>query len=152
MIPPETIEALAAHRFLRGMSREYLEKLASHTQWVTVTTGQYLGREHEAANAFYLIQSGQVAIEMATPHDGRVRLQTIAPGEVVGWSWLVPPHRWQFDARTLDPVQALALDAESLRWRCHHDPDLGYELLQRLVGVIASRLAATRRKLLEVEQ
>ena len=29
-------------------------------------------------------------------HD--LAVATVGPGELLGWSWLVPPHRWDFDA------------------------------------------------------
>jgi CRP-like cAMP-binding protein len=147
---PEIVQALVAHPFLRGMSEAHLEQLASCTQVVTVTVGQYLGRERETASAFYLLQTGQVAIEIHSPNKGTVRILTIGPGEVVGWSWLVPPHRWQFDARVVEAIQALALDARCLRGKCEHDHELGYQLLKHLVDVIGGRLAATRLQLLDI--
>lgn len=73
-----------------------------------------------------------------------VTVQTVGPGEVLGWSWLVPPYRWQFDCRAADAVRGLTFDAEWLRERCEQDHELGYLLLKQLVIVIASRLAATR--------
>jgi CRP-like cAMP-binding protein len=149
MSNPEIVRALAAHPFLHGMSEAHLEQVASCTQVITVTVGQHLGRERETANAFYLLQTGRVAIEVHSPQKGSVRIQTIGPGEIVGWSWLVPPHRWQFDARVVETIQALALDARSLRARCEQDHELGYQLLKNLVEVIGRRLAATRLELLE---
>jgi CRP-like cAMP-binding protein len=149
MIQPETLLALSQHVFLHGMRRELLEKLAACTQWVTVTAGQYLGREQEPADAFYLILSGRVAIEIKKRDRRGVRLQTLGSDEIVGWSWLIPPHRWQFDALVIDPVQALALDAGKLRQLCKEDAELGYQLVQRLLAVVASRLAATRQELMQ---
>ncbi len=145
----EPLEALANHAFLKGMSPAHLTALAGCTQRMTITAGQYLGREREPAQAFYLIQAGQVVIEIHKRDHGAVRLQTLGPGSIVGWSWLVPPHRWQFDARVAETVQVLALDADALRRQCEQDHELGYQLLKRLVAVIASRLAATRHEILE---
>jgi CRP-like cAMP-binding protein len=152
MIDQETVKLLASHPFLHGLSQPLLEKMASITQRITVTAGQYLGHEKEQANAFYLIQSGRVAIEFHAPERESVRIQTIGPGEIVGWSWLVPPHRWQFDARVSETLQALALDARSLRAQCEQDHELGYQLLKHLVEVISGRLAATRLQLLDVSR
>jgi CRP-like cAMP-binding protein len=152
MSNPEIVQALAVHPFLHGMTEHHLEQIASCAQIITVTVGQYLGRERETASAFYLLQTGRVAIEIHSPKKGTVRVLTIGPGEVVGWSWLVPPNRWQFDARVVEPIQALALDARGLRVRCEEDHELGYQLLKRLVDVVGGRLAATRLQLLDVYQ
>jgi CRP-like cAMP-binding protein len=150
MTESEIVAMLGAHPFLKGMSAAHLASLAECVQPVTVSAGQLLGREKEPANFFYLLQSGRVAIEIHTPDRGNVRIQTLGPGEMVGWSWLVPPYRWQFDARVVEPVKAIGLNAQCLRGKCETDHELGYELLKRLVSVIASRLAATRVQLLDV--
>lgn len=150
MIDPEVQKSLGAHPFLAGLSDTHIAKLATCARQMTVTGGQYLGREKEPADAFYLIQSGQVAIEMRTPERGKVCIQTLGPGDLVGWSWLAPPHIWQFDARVTAKVEALTLDAACLRKQCEQDHDLGFELLKRLVVVIGRRLAGTRLQLLEL--
>jgi CRP/FNR family cyclic AMP-dependent transcriptional regulator len=78
------------------------------------------------------------------------RILTVGPGEVVGWSWLIPPHRWQFDAHAIERVRVIALNAACLRAACEANHDLGYEVCRRLLGVIALRLAATRVQLMDV--
>ncbi len=142
----ETTEALSKHPFLRGLARPHLETLAQCTQQITMTADQFLGREREAATAWYLIQSGRVGIEVRQGGRDMVRVLVLGPGDIVGWSWLVPPYRWQFDARVIDTVRALALDAESLRKLCEGDHELGYQLLKRLIVVVSSRLAATQKQ------
>jgi CRP-like cAMP-binding protein len=145
-----TEQALAAHNFLGGLSEPSYATLASLTKRASAAPGEFLGREGESADALYLIESGLVALEVHTPDRGAVRIQTIGPGEVVGWSWFLPPHRWQFDARAIEPIRALAIDGHELRTLCEQNHELGYQLLKRLVAVVASRLAATRLQLLDV--
>jgi CRP/FNR family transcriptional regulator, cyclic AMP receptor protein len=145
----EIVETLSNHPFLSGLSKTQLALLAPFTQQITLTADQFLGRERELATAFYLIQSGRVAIELRKSGRSPVRVQILRRGDSVGWSWLVPPHRWQFDVRVLDTVQALAFDAEALRQQCEADHELGYQLLKRLITVVGGRLAATQRQLLD---
>ena len=142
--------AFSHHAFLRGLSERHLMMLASGVRPLTLRLGELLAHEGQPAKALYLIQTGHVAIETYRPAGGAVRVQTVGPGEVVGWSWIVEPYRWQFDARAMDAVTALALDAEWLRERCASDHELGYCLLKELVAVIAARLSATRLQLLDV--
>lgn len=141
---------LAGHAFLHGIGDRQLDALAAMARVSSLAAGTMLGREGEPAEAFYLIQSGRVALEIHTPERGAVRIQTVGAGEPVGWSWLIPPHRWQFDARAVDSVQAIAIDGAPLCQRCEQDHELGYQLLKRLVTVVASRLAATRLQLLDI--
>jgi CRP/FNR family transcriptional regulator, cyclic AMP receptor protein len=138
--------AFAGHAFLRGLSQRHLLALASVARPFTTAAGQYLAREGETAHAFYLIQSGHLALETRSPERGQVSVQTVGPGEVVGWSWLVAPYRWQFDCRAVERAQGLALDGAWLRERCELDHEFGYHLLKHLVAVIAGRLAAARRQ------
>jgi CRP-like cAMP-binding protein len=104
-----------------------------------------VAREGATAKAFYLIQSGHVEIETQDNAGERRVVQRIGPGEVVGWSWLLSPHHWQFDCRAVDTVQGVAFDAEWLRNQCEQDHELGYHLLRHLLAVVAGRLAASRR-------
>ena len=69
---------------------------------------------------------------------------------MLGWSWLIPPYRWRFSARTQQATQALAFDGKFLRAKCEEDHDLGYELLKRFSRVFSERLQATRVQLLDV--
>ncbi len=143
-------QVLAAHPFLCGLAARYLTVLAARAQPLTLQPGVLLAREGQPAKAFYLIQDGHVAIETYRPAGGALRVQTVGAGDIVGWSWIVAPYHWQFDARAVDPVTAWALDADWLRDLCNQDHELGYFLLGRLVAVIASRLSATRLQLLDV--
>ena len=137
----------ASHSFMSNLSERHRMLLASGVRPFKAAAGELLAREKETSKAFYLIQSGHVALDLHTTDRKVVAIQTVGPGEVVGWSWLVPPHRWQFDCRAVDEVQGLAFDAEWLRDKCEQDHELGYQLLKQLLAVIANRLAATRLQL-----
>ena len=81
---------------------------------------------------------------------GPIVIETVAPGSAVGWSWLVPPYRWTFDARALEPVGALAIDGACLRTKCRDDPALGFALSSRVTQELLERLQATRVRLLDL--
>jgi CRP-like cAMP-binding protein len=148
--PTSVLNALGQHTFLSGMSIRHLEKLAPFTKERTMIPGQLLAVEGEPAANFFLIESGRISVEINSQHRGRMQLQRAGRGEIVGWSWLTPPYRWQFDARIIEKGQVLAIDAKCLRLECERDHDLGYELLKRLAAVISSRLHATRREVPEL--
>lgn len=122
--------------------------LASGARPVAKKAGEYLAREGETANTFYLIQSGHVQLE--SKRDQGVSIQGAGPGEIVGWSWIVPPHRWQFDCVAREDVTGLAFDAAWLREKIEADHELGYHILRKLLDVIATRLSDTRTHLREL--
>jgi hypothetical protein len=91
-----------------------------------------------------------VALEVTAPGRAPLVVQTLGAGEILGWSWLVPPHHWLFDAVALEQTRAIALDGRCLRGKCEADHDLGYELLKRFALIMEERLEATRLQLLDL--
>jgi CRP-like cAMP-binding protein len=147
----QTLEGiLAQHPFLDGMEQRHLAVLVGCASNVRFDAGQFLFREGEEANQFYFIRQGRVAVEIFAPQRGPITLETISEGDVLGWSWLVPPFSWRFDARAVEVVRAIALDGRCLRDKCEEDPHLGYELLKRFANIIDRRLQATRIQLLDL--
>jgi CRP-like cAMP-binding protein len=143
-----TAEALAAHPFLHGMSHDHLVTLAEMASDVTFPAKHRLFEDGRSATRFWLLQSGQVTLDLHVPGQGRMNIDTIGMGELLGWSWLFPPYRWAFGAVATSPVKAFEFDARMVRARCTSDPVLGYELTQRLAHVVAKRLQATRVRLI----
>ncbi len=144
------VRLLKEHPFLQGLAEQHLQTLVPCAANVRFEAGQWVLREGEEARQFYLLRSGQVAIEVYVPGRGSVCIQTLGEGDVLGWSWLVTPYRWHFDARALQLTRAISLDAGCLRARSEEDHELGYELLRRFVPVILQRLQAARLQLLDI--
>lgn len=141
---------LTRHHFVAALRPDWQRLLADQAQPFTRTAGEYLAREGDLAANFLLITSGTVAIEMRHPLRGALTLQTVGAGEVVGWSWVLPPHLWQFDARAVTDVAGAALDAAWLREQLETDHHLGYHFCKEMLGVLSSRLAATRVRCLDL--
>jgi CRP/FNR family cyclic AMP-dependent transcriptional regulator len=133
-----------------GLDPDHLEQIAGCGRNCGFESGEYLAREGDAADTFYAIRHGRVALEIDQPAGDPLVIETIGEGAVVGWSWLFPPYRWSFDIRALEPVRAVSFDGACLRGKCEADRDLGYSLMQRFNGVILERLQATRLQLLDV--
>jgi CRP-like cAMP-binding protein len=112
--------------------------------------GEYLTREGEPADTFFVIRRGDVAIETYTPQRGALLIETLHDRDLVGWSWLVPPYRTQFDVRAQGTTHTIAFDGACLRAKCDEDPLLGYDLLRRFAAVLLERLQATRLRLIDV--
>lgn len=133
-----------------GLAGDDLDLIAGCGTNVRFEPGEPLGREGEKADIFYLVREGKVALEVSVPDAGALVIETLGPGDVVGWSWLFPPYRWTFDARAVEAIRAVALDGACLRGKCDQDQRLGYQLMQRFARVMRERLQATRLQLLDV--
>jgi CRP/FNR family transcriptional regulator, cyclic AMP receptor protein len=133
-----------------GLDPAYLELIAGCAQTAGFEADQYLFREGDQADTFYLVRHGRVGIETVVAGQGALTVETVDAGDVVGWSWLFRPFRWHFDARAIDPVRAIAFDGACLRGKCDQDHTLGYELLNRFSPVMLERLLATQLQLIDV--
>ena len=141
---------VANHPLLAGLPGDTVERVAGCARNMAFAPGQLLLAEGGPADVLYLVRRGHVSLEVHAPGRGALVLETIAPGDPVGWSWLFPPYRWQFDGRAVDAVGAVAVDGACLRAKAEEDPAFGYELMKRFVPVIVDRLDAARVRLLDL--
>lgn len=143
------ISELERQPFLEGLSDEHLRFLSNFVDEVSFAEGEIMFRQGEPAIHFYLIHEGKVAVEVDSPR-GSIAIQTLKPGNLLGVSWLYPPHRWQFNSTAISPTRVFRFDGDAVRAACDEDHTLGFELLGLFVVALGSRLQATRLQLQEV--
>jgi len=141
---------LKEHPFFAGMKDEHVALLVGCAKNAVYKAGQFVFREGDDADSFFILRHGKVVVETFVPNRGPIAIQTREAGEVLGWSWLVLPYRWRFDARAVELTRAVVLDGKCLRDRLDKDHDLGYELMKRFSVLIAQRLEATRLQLMDI--
>lgn len=143
-------EILAGHPLFSGLGNEITDLLAGCARNVHFGSGTYLFKEDEPADLIYLVRSGEVALELRMPGRGKLVVDTVCDGEVVGASWFLPPYRWRFDARAVSPIRATSIDAGCLRDKCDAEPALGYQVFQRFLPILARRLQSTRLRMIDL--
>jgi CRP/FNR family transcriptional regulator, cyclic AMP receptor protein len=147
----ETLERIISeHPFFIGLDQGFTNLMVSCASNVRFKAGTYILKEGDAANTFYLIREGRVAVEVLAPQHKPIIVATLGVGEILGWSWLMPPFQWKFHAHAVDDIRAIALDGKCLRTKCEENHDLGYEILKRFARIMEQRLEATRLQLLDV--
>jgi CRP-like cAMP-binding protein len=148
---PQTLEPLLrGHAFFADVEPGYVSLLVGCATNVVFPDGAFIFKEGASADTFFLIREGRLSLEIAVPGRGTLVVQTLGPGDVAGFSWLVEPHRWSFDGRVIDRVRAIQMDGACLRGKCEEDPRLGYELMRRCAALASHRLSATQLQLLDV--
>jgi CRP/FNR family transcriptional regulator, cyclic AMP receptor protein len=141
---------VATHPFLAGLPDHWQQRLAVHASPVMRHSGQRLFREGGRADRFWLLQSGDVALDFHVAGRGDVVIEHIGPGGALGWSWLFAPRRWTLGGIVAQDCRALQFDAVAVQALVDDDPVLGRELVMRFAAVMAERLQAARRRLLEL--
>jgi CRP-like cAMP-binding protein len=143
-------EYLPEHPFFAGLDPAAMDLVVGCARNIHFPAGDVLFRAGSPADTFYVIREGRVGLDIHDPHRGSLQIATVGDGDVVGWSWLIPPYRWLFDARAVTSVRAVALDGACLRGKCEEDPALGYVLMQRVAQVMYQRLQDARIRLLDI--
>jgi CRP-like cAMP-binding protein len=147
----ETLEPLlAGHPFIKGLPQQHVQLIVGCAKNVRFDEGEFIFREGEEANEFFIIRQGLVALELNSPERGAIQVNTLGNGEVLGWSWLFPPYQWHFDARAVELTRAISLDGRCLRAKCEDDHNLGFELLKRFSHIMEHRLQDTVLQLLDI--
>jgi CRP/FNR family cyclic AMP-dependent transcriptional regulator len=147
----EVYEAFNLIPWFKGLKEEYLQKIAEISHVRHFKSGERFFHEGDRQDFIYVLTSGRVVLDMFVPHHGRVRFSSLDEWDVFGWSSVTPNiHQRTAGAVAVLEGTALAIDAEKLRLVCETDTSLGYLVMRRLAGVVASRLMETRLQLLDI--
>ena len=140
---------LQTHTLLSALSAEQLGQLLAHAREMQIDQDGVIFRQDQSADAFYVVQKGRVRICVPSINGPGVEVQILEPWAVIGWSWLIPPYRWAFEAKALTPVTLLRFDGQALRQACEQDPALGYAVMKIFAGLMSERLRAARLRMME---
>jgi CRP/FNR family cyclic AMP-dependent transcriptional regulator len=149
-MPHQLDEILAQVPFFGGMAEDEIALIAGCGRNVHFDAGETIFRQGDAADNFFVVRHGTVAVGNFVPPRGELVIETLEAGDLLGWSWLFPPYRSHFDARALSAVRATQFDGACLRDKCAADPALGYDLVSRFAQVLIERLQWTRLRLLDI--
>lgn len=143
-------DELAAHRFFRGLPTSLIDELAGWASPIEFTTDELLIRTGATADRMLVLLSGRVAVGIHVPQRGLSIIETLHSGDVLGWSWLFPPHRWTFDAICTKPGRAIEIDALPVRKLVTDNPGAALPLVLAVAGVMNERLHSARARLLNL--
>jgi CRP-like cAMP-binding protein len=139
---------LARHPFTKDFRPQQIARLAAQAREVGFARDEIVFRAGDACTAFYLVVSGRVALEMPVGRN-LLRIQTLGDGDEFGFSALITGRPMTFQARALQPVEALAFDGSRLLEACRDDPEFGYGLMRQMLLIVSERLDATRLQLMD---
>lgn len=143
-------ELVANHPVLADLPGDIASIVAGCARNVAVTSGDRLLVEGQPVDTLYLIRRGRVSLEVRSPGRGPLVIETLGPGTATGLSWLFPPYLSRFDVRAIEPVGAIAVDAECFRAKMESDHTFGYALLKRFASMVLDRLEAMQLRLLDI--
>jgi CRP-like cAMP-binding protein len=145
----QLLTLIAQQPFFNGLSGPHLQLLADSAMETQFEAGQWIFRQGDPANRFYLILKGKVLIEAELKGRGTIPIRTLGPGDDLAWAWLFPPHYMHFSACATEPTRAIFFYGTRLREQCEANHELGYQLMKRIAQVVIQNLNATQQRLLE---
>ena len=137
------------HPFSQGLTAEHCATLAGLARRTSFARDEIIFREGDPKHEFFLIISGRVALEMVVQGKA-LRVHNLEAGDELGWSAVLMGGGKRFQARALEPVEALAFDGYKLLDTCRTDNSFGYKIMHRLLGVVSERLQAARLQVLDM--
>ncbi|MFD7507939.1 Crp/Fnr family transcriptional regulator [Streptomyces sp. NPDC059853] len=136
--------------FLAGLTPGHRGQLLALSRNASFPADRRMFEEGEDAVTFWIVGRGSVALDIHVSGRPAPVVETLGPGDLLGWSWLFPPYQWHLGARTLSPVDVHAFEVAEVRSHCESDPAFGYDLARAVAAVIGERLRATRIRLLDL--
>ncbi|GHO71863.1 hypothetical protein KSC_107550 [Ktedonobacter sp. SOSP1-52] len=133
---------LAKQPFLEHMEPRYVRMMSECGVMQTYDAGTYIFQGSDPATHLYLITQGKVMLELNVRPHSSAPFETLGPGDILGWAWLIPPYRWSFHAYALTSVEIIALDGECLRREAQDDLHFGFALLDCFARILLNRLEA----------
>ncbi|MCP4388180.1 MAG: cyclic nucleotide-binding domain-containing protein, partial [Gammaproteobacteria bacterium] len=140
---------LSSHAFFSGLDDGFIKFLSDSATKVRVKQGESLFKQGERADKFYLLRSGQISIQIPALMGPTLDIQTLGEDQILGWSWLISPYRWSFQARAMEDTEVIEFDGSAILARCEQDPAFGYELFKRFAALMSERLDAARQKMMD---
>lgn len=147
----ELISALQCIPWFQNLSQEHFDQMAEISDVIEIEAGKDLYQQGDKQDYLYVILKGRVAIEIAVPGKGRVRISTCEPTEMLGWSSVTPVVRQRTaGAMAVLPCTLVRLKAKELLGLCDQNHSLGYLVMRRIANVAASRLLITRLQAIDM--
>jgi CRP-like cAMP-binding protein len=140
---------LSDHAFTKGLAGAQVDALAAHASEVPFEAEEIILTNGQRSRFFYLIDSGSVAVELRTSAY-IVCIQALGPGEVFGWSALLPSDNTLFQVRAREATTALCIEGAALKTLFDADPVLRAEVLERALRVVAGRVRAVELRFAEM--
>jgi CRP-like cAMP-binding protein len=132
---------------LSGLDERDAEAVRALASTIHLYTRETLFRLGDAADQVFVIERGRIALTLPMrvhEREEEVLIEERLPGQAVGWSALVPPHRFTLTARAELESDVLALPRARLLELFAQRPDVGYVISRNVAVVTSQRLELFR--------
>ena len=134
---------LSQGELFEGLSREALQRLLATGKSRTLQADEYLFLLGDDASDFCVLVKGQVDLCFPMRLRGAVKdvtVESVGPGQALGWSALVKPHRFTLSARAIEPSEVIRFARRDLLELFQAEPSIGYAFFTKVSEIVGIRL------------
>lgn len=142
-------EQLEKSEFFGDLETEHRQWLSEHAAETQFEDGQLVARHGDKADRFFLVLEGELVVEVPALTGPSLEITRLGPGKIFGWSWLIEPYRWHFNARAAGATRVLDFDGKAILERAESESKFGYALLRRFSALMGTRLESAQRKMMD---
>ncbi len=143
------VKYLSGHDFFSELSEDTLKFLSECASSRDIKKSQTLFKQGERADKFYVVRNGRIAVQIPALMGPNLEIQSLGKDQVLGWSWLISPYQWNFQAKAEDDSELLEFNGTAILARCEQEPKFGHEVLKRFAALMSERLEAVRLKMMD---
>jgi CRP-like cAMP-binding protein len=128
---------------LAGLSEVDCNKVLELGSPITLPSGAELFALGAQADNLFIVERGRVKLTLPMQVRGKqedITVEEIKSGQTVGWSALIPPHRFTLKATALMDTELIVLDRKTLQAYFSAQPAVGCVISLNLAVVIGHRL------------
>jgi CRP-like cAMP-binding protein len=128
---------------VRGLPAEDQPAVLALGTPMSLTAGQVLFALGDEADSLFVIRRGRIALSLPMQIGGReehIVIDEQSTGETLGWSALVPPHRFTLTAVAPLATDLLAIRRNDLLHYCSVNPRVGQVVALNIAAIVARRL------------
>ncbi len=145
----EVRQYLASHELFSGLNEQQTAFLADHAREKQYEDGTIVSRQGTAADHFYIVLEGALTVQVPAIAGPTLEVTRLSVDQVLGWSWLIEPYRWHFNALAKGQTRLLAFDGRAILAQCEKDAEFGYALFKRFSALMGKRLEAAQRRMMD---
>jgi CRP-like cAMP-binding protein len=140
-------EELEKVRFARELGAAHLNDLARIARLKVCSPGTELFKEGQDSPFIYFVLRGMVSLRVQEPYGESVEIDTVGPGEVLGWSPVFGRHSMTASATAATECQLAVCEVKQLEELFKRDLEFGLAFLRKVGLQVSERLRSTRRAL-----
>jgi CRP-like cAMP-binding protein len=130
---------LHGHTLFHMLQPEQLAAISDAAEEIVVESGALVYRNGEAAQFFYVVREGMVALRGVWGDGVGLHVDEVRPGEIFGACLCFGRDTYTLDARCEAPTRLIRISSYVLKKLLDADPRLGYAVQAYISGVYFRR-------------